>query len=75
MSKKYFTGNVIYLPISPSGLEPAKMYVKASISGDIFINDLYTAEELEKEFKAGKIEECQTIMPSSNSTKNYKRLW
>lgn len=75
MSKKYFSGNVIYLPINPRGLGPATMYITATVNGDIFMNELYTSESLEKRFKAGEIKECKMIIPSSNSEDNYKRLW
>ena len=78
MNKKYFTGNVVYLPISHNDLGPAKMYIMASVDGDVFMNSIHTAESLEKRFKAGEIKSCEMIMPTDRVGKHgmdYKRVW
>ena len=74
--KKYFTGNVLYLPILPDGLGLATTYVKASVSGDIFLNQLCTRESLEKRFAAGELKEFDMTMPTTvTGCCTYTRVW
>ena len=75
MAKLYFTGNVIYLPINPIGLQNPDIYMVASVSGDLYTNDLHTAESLEEKFKRGEIKQCNMIMPTINEGFDYKRVW
>lgn len=51
--KKYLIGNIVFYPFQNNNLSNTK-YVKGSISGELFLNDIYSKEELLKEFPNAK---------------------
>ena len=43
--KIFFIGNCIYLPFDNSDMKNTK-YVSGSITGDLFLNDIYSEQEI-----------------------------
>lgn len=49
--KTFVIGNVIYLPI-----EDSNKYIKGSINGTLFINEIYTEEEIREKHSTSSFE-------------------
>lgn len=49
--KIFLIHNAVYLPISQMGDKSSQKYLGSSISGDVFMDQIYTEEELRTKYR------------------------